>query len=159
MGRRKKEIDTCVKKYTLSKGIKLTEYEKYGKTAPLKRNIAIIENVELVLAFGDGVSRGIPIKVFYRLNGIDHSKATVSDLEIISIRDFLTKQLTCSPSSGIIFKKQITGGQCAVAREIVGCLPAGRLSDKVSSALGFSQCTLRENRAFLLKFRKEEHSE
>lgn len=51
MGRRKKEIDTCVKKYTLSKGIKLTEYEKYGKTAPLKRNIAIIENVELVLAF------------------------------------------------------------------------------------------------------------
>lgn len=80
MGRRKKEIDTCVRKYALSKGINLTEYEKYGKIAPLKRNIAIIENVELVLAFGDGVSRGIPIKVFYRLNGIDHSKATVSDL-------------------------------------------------------------------------------
>ena len=36
----------------------LPEYEKYGKAAPLKRNITIIESVDLVLAFWDGVSRG-----------------------------------------------------------------------------------------------------
>ena len=36
----------------------LPEYEKYEKAAPLKRNITIIESVDLVLAFWDGVSRG-----------------------------------------------------------------------------------------------------
>ncbi len=75
-----KGIDTCAKEYALSNGIQLTEflpeYEKYGRSAPLKRNINIIESVDLVLAFWDGVSRGtkyvidscksrgIPIKVF-----------------------------------------------------------------------------------------------
>lgn len=57
-----KGIDTCAKEYAISRGIKLTEYlpeyEKYGKAAPLKRNITIIESVDLVLAFWDGVSRG-----------------------------------------------------------------------------------------------------
>lgn len=73
-------IDTCAREYTISKGIKLTEYlpeyEKYGRTAPLKRNITIIEHADLVLAFWDGAShgtkfvidnckrRGIPVKVF-----------------------------------------------------------------------------------------------
>ena len=75
-----KGIDTCAKEYARSNGIKLTEflpeYEKYGISAPLKRNITIIESVDLVLAFWDGASRGtkyvidncksreIPIKVF-----------------------------------------------------------------------------------------------
>jgi hypothetical protein len=75
-----KGIDTCAKEYALSNGIKLTEflpeYEKYGRLAPLKRDITIIESVELVLAFWDGAShgtkyvidnckrRGIPVKVF-----------------------------------------------------------------------------------------------
>ena len=75
-----KGIDTCAKKYALSNHIKLTEflpeYEKYGKYAPLKRNIAIIERADLVLAFWDGVSPGtkyvidncknggIPIQIF-----------------------------------------------------------------------------------------------
>ena len=44
-----KWIDTCAKEYALSRGIKLTEYlseyKKYGKAAPLKRNITIIESV------------------------------------------------------------------------------------------------------------------
>lgn len=73
-------IDTCAKEYAISNGIKLTEYlpeyEKYGRSAPLKRNITIIECADLVLAFWDGTShgtkyvidnckrRGIPIKVF-----------------------------------------------------------------------------------------------
>lgn len=75
-----KGIDTCAKEYALSNGLKLTEflpeYEKYGRSAPLKRNITIIEGVDLVLAFWDGTSRGtkyvidncksrgIPVKVF-----------------------------------------------------------------------------------------------
>lgn len=75
-----KGIDTCARKYALTHGIKLTEflpeYEKYGRAAPLKRNIAIIEQADLVLAFWDGTShgtkyvidnckrRGIPVKIF-----------------------------------------------------------------------------------------------
>lgn len=73
-------IDTCAREYAISKGIQLTEYlpeyEKYGRTAPLKRNITIIEHADLVLAFWDGAShgtkfvidncrrRGIPVKIF-----------------------------------------------------------------------------------------------
>lgn len=57
-----KGIDTCAKSYALSHSIKLTEflpeYDKYGRGAPLKRNITIIENADLVLAFWDGKSRG-----------------------------------------------------------------------------------------------------
>ena len=54
----------------------LPEYERYGKAAPLKRNITIIENADLVLAFWDGASKGtknvidnckkqkIPVKIY-----------------------------------------------------------------------------------------------
>ena len=48
--------------YALEHGMKLKEflpnYEKYGRIAPLKRNITIIENADMVLAFWDGKSRG-----------------------------------------------------------------------------------------------------
>lgn len=79
-----KGIDTCAREYAISNGIKLTEflpeYEKYGRAAPLKRNITIIENADLVLAFWDGTlrgtkfvidkckSRGIPVRVFVLTN-------------------------------------------------------------------------------------------
>ena len=58
-----KGVDTCAREYALSHGIKLIEfkpdYARYGgKAAPLKRNITIIENADLVLAFWDGVSHG-----------------------------------------------------------------------------------------------------
>lgn len=75
-----KGIDTSAKQYALAHGLKLTEflpeYDKYGRSAPLKRNITIIEHADLVLAFWDGQSRGtafvikkchemnIPVKVF-----------------------------------------------------------------------------------------------
>lgn len=75
-----KGVDTCAREYALSHGIRLTEflpqYEKYGRAAPLKRNLAIMESADLVLAFWDGTSRGtkyvidnckargIPVKVF-----------------------------------------------------------------------------------------------
>lgn len=55
-------IDACARAYALANGIKLTEflpeYEKYGRYAPLKRNLQIIDYADLVLAFWDGHSRG-----------------------------------------------------------------------------------------------------
>ncbi len=55
-------IDSCAREYAVSHGIKLTEflpeYERYGRKAPLIRNITIIENSDIVLAFWDGSSHG-----------------------------------------------------------------------------------------------------
>lgn len=55
-------VDTCAREYALAHGIKLTEYlpeyDKNGRKAPLKRNITIIKNADIVLAFWDGTSRG-----------------------------------------------------------------------------------------------------
>jgi len=75
-----KGVDTSAKEYANAHGIKLTEflpeYGKYGRGAPLKRNISIIEYADVVLAFWDGKSRGTkfvidksrehgkPIKIF-----------------------------------------------------------------------------------------------
>ena len=75
-------IDTCAREYALAHGLKLTEflpeYDKYGRGAPLKRNITIIEHADLVLAFWDGASRGTkyvidqckklgkPVKIFIK---------------------------------------------------------------------------------------------
>lgn len=73
-------IDTCARQWANSHSIKLTEflpeYEKYGRSAPLRRNITIIQNADLVLAFWDQKSRGtkfvidkckelgVPVKIF-----------------------------------------------------------------------------------------------
>ena len=55
-------VDASAREYALRHGLKLTEYlpkyERYGRAAPLRRSIAIIENADLVLAFWDGASRG-----------------------------------------------------------------------------------------------------
>ncbi|MBQ6824905.1 MAG: DUF2493 domain-containing protein [Clostridia bacterium] len=55
-------IDQCARRYALAHGIKLTEflpdYESYGRGAPLRRNIQIIDYSDLVLAFWDGSSHG-----------------------------------------------------------------------------------------------------
>ena len=57
-----KGIDTCAREYAIANNIKLTEflpeYKKFGRFAPLKRNITIIENADVVLAFWDGKSNG-----------------------------------------------------------------------------------------------------
>ncbi len=57
-----KGVDTSAREYAIAHGIKLTEflpeYNRYGRSAPLKRNITIIENADMVLAFWDGSSRG-----------------------------------------------------------------------------------------------------
>lgn len=75
-----KGIDACAREFALANDIKLTEflpdYDTYGTSAPLERNIKIIEYSDLALAFWDGKSRGtkividtckergVPIKVF-----------------------------------------------------------------------------------------------
>lgn len=75
-----KGVYTSAKEYALSHDIKLTEflpeYNKYGRDAPLKRNITIIKYSDVVLAFWDGKSRGtkyvidnckkrnIPVRIF-----------------------------------------------------------------------------------------------
>lgn len=57
-----KGVDACAREYALIHGLKLTEYlpeySRYGRAAPLRRNISIIENADRVLAFWDGSSRG-----------------------------------------------------------------------------------------------------
>ena len=55
-------IDTCAREYARRNGLKLTEflpeYDKYGRSAPLKRNLLIIDYADEVLAFWDGQSHG-----------------------------------------------------------------------------------------------------
>lgn len=57
-----KGIDTCAREYALKNNIKITEflpdYNKYGRSAPLKRNVLIVDYSDVVLAFWDGRSRG-----------------------------------------------------------------------------------------------------
>ena len=55
-------IDTCARLHALKNGLKLKEflpeYTRYGKIAPLKRNLQIIEYSDEVIAFWDGKSKG-----------------------------------------------------------------------------------------------------
>lgn len=57
-----KGADRSAREYAAANGLKLTEflpdYSRYGRGAPLRRNISIIEYADLVLAFWDGSSRG-----------------------------------------------------------------------------------------------------
>lgn len=57
-----KGVDTSAKVYAIKKGIKLTEflpdYKQYRRSAPLKRNVEIINYADMVIAFWDGASRG-----------------------------------------------------------------------------------------------------
>lgn len=73
-------IDTSAREYAHAHGLPcvefLPEYAKYGRAAPLKRNLQIIEYADCVLAFWDGKSKGtayvlrqcrkmnVPCKVF-----------------------------------------------------------------------------------------------
>ncbi len=79
-------VDTSAREYAIKNNIKLTEflpeYNKFGRSAPLRRNITIIENSDLVLAFWDGASRGtkfvidkcgemgVPVKVYVARRGL-----------------------------------------------------------------------------------------
>lgn len=55
-------VDTSARAYAHAHGLPcvefLPDYEKYGRTAPLRRNLQIIEYADMVLAFWDGKSTG-----------------------------------------------------------------------------------------------------
>lgn len=55
-------VDTCAREYAQIHGLKLTEfypdYERFGRSAPLKRNDLIVAHADMVIAFWDGESRG-----------------------------------------------------------------------------------------------------
>ena len=55
-------VDSCARAYALENGIPLKEflpeYNKYGKRAPLERNLLIIDYADIVFAFWDGKSTG-----------------------------------------------------------------------------------------------------
>lgn len=55
-------IDRCAREYALTHRIKLTEflpeYSRYGRIAPLKRNLQIVDYSDAVIAFWDGKSSG-----------------------------------------------------------------------------------------------------
>lgn len=57
-----KGIDSCARRYALEHKIKLTEflpdYKKYGRSAPLRRNIDIVKYADYAVAFWDGKSSG-----------------------------------------------------------------------------------------------------
>ena len=57
-----KGIDQCAAAYAVAHGLTLTEfkpdYARYGRGAPLKRNLEIVDYADFVLIFWDGVSRG-----------------------------------------------------------------------------------------------------
>ena len=57
-----KGIDQCAARYAREQGLILTEfkpdYRRYGRGAPLKRNLEIVDYADSVLIFWDGASHG-----------------------------------------------------------------------------------------------------
>lgn len=60
-----KLAETFATEYGIELLIFRPEYEKYGRNAPLKRNLKIIDSAEIVVAFWDGISRGTKQGVEY----------------------------------------------------------------------------------------------
>ena len=75
-------VDKCAEEYAKAHGIKLTiflqEYKKYRRSAPLKRNLQIIDYSDLVIAFWEGKSKGTKFV-------IDNCKKKNKKIEIILI--------------------------------------------------------------------------
>ncbi len=61
--------DTLAKEYAMKNNIPLVEYmpeySKYGRKAPLLRNLQIVDNCDFLLAFWDGSSRGTKFTIDY----------------------------------------------------------------------------------------------
>lgn len=60
-------------------GLKLTvirpDYDQYGRSAPIRRNIQIVDYADMVIAFWDGQSRGTKFV-------IDYCEKTGKELEV-----------------------------------------------------------------------------
>lgn len=57
-----KGIDQCARDWAIAHNVPLVEflpeYERYGKYAPRRRNMLIVDRADFVIAFWDGESRG-----------------------------------------------------------------------------------------------------
>lgn len=57
-----KGIDSCVREYAIAQNIPFTEffpeYNMFGKAAPIRRNMQIIDYADEVIVFWDGKSKG-----------------------------------------------------------------------------------------------------
>ena len=77
-----KGVDTYAKKYAIKNNIPIIEflpdYRKYGRKAPLMRNLQIVDNCDFLLAFWDGISRGTKFT-------IDYAEKRGVPLKIVSI--------------------------------------------------------------------------
>ena len=75
-------VDSSAREYATANGIKIVEflpnYQQFGKGAPLKRNLQIIEYSDIVVAFWDGVSRGTKYV-------IDNCKKLGVNLKVVSV--------------------------------------------------------------------------
>lgn len=64
-----KGADTFAKEYAIKNNIPIVEYlpqyDKYGRQAPIMRNIQIVDNCDFLLAFWNGTSRGTKFTVDY----------------------------------------------------------------------------------------------
>ena len=62
-------IDTLARQFAEQNNIPiiefLPEYPKYGRKAPLMRNIQIVENCDFVISFWDGTSPGTKFTIEY----------------------------------------------------------------------------------------------
>ena len=72
-----KGIDSCAAAYAQAHGLTLTEfkpdYRRFGRGAPLKRNLEIVDYADLVLIFWDGASRGSRFVIDACVKaGVDH---------------------------------------------------------------------------------------
>ena len=61
--------DTYAREYAIKNDIPMLEflpdYKKHGRSAPIIRNIQIVENCDFLLAFWDGTSRGTKFTTDY----------------------------------------------------------------------------------------------
>ena len=91
-------IDTCAKEYAIKNNIKLIEflpeYEKYGRSAPLRRNLSIIDYADCVIAFWDGRSHGTKFV-------IDNCKKKNKKVRVLIPNDkrFLNRKKSCTDNS------------------------------------------------------------
>ena len=81
-----KGVDTSAAEYAKAHGLKLTvflpDYDKYGKRAPLVRNVSIVDYADKVLAYWDGKSRGTAFV-------IDYAKKSKKPCKIILIKSLV----------------------------------------------------------------------
>lgn len=64
-----KGVDSIAEKYAKDSGIRtnifLPEWKKYGKRAGFVRNVTLIDNSDMIIAFWDGISRGTKHSIDY----------------------------------------------------------------------------------------------